>query len=382
MVDEDILGGDGETDGGAEIAASAVIADPADDALADNVDASCLSCGAPNAGVFCFNCGQKNDDLRRSIFLLARDFVEDTFSFDSRMWRTLGILAISPGIVPTRYAHGKRSRFTPPVRLFLVVSFLFFLSMGFTQTLFVAIEITAPKNQPEPPELAQVQEVVDKVIADKDAVDTDDVVAINCDMHAGLRFLVRATEIDNDLERWSKCAAQVRDIAEKELETAQTTPDPGGGSVMDAESAAFSKQILGRVTAGVTAAIEDPSAFNGAFNRWLPRVLFLMTPVLALILGIFIRGRDALFFDHMVLSLYHHAVGFAVVALMIFGTQLGIPGVGPIAFIGLFIYFILSLKNAYGRGWVKTIYTAVMASLLYQFFLVLAVALITVKIIL
>ncbi len=56
--------------------------------------------------------------------MLARDFIEDTFAFDSRMWRTLGLLASSPGVVPTNYSHGCRARYTPPVRLFLVVSFL------------------------------------------------------------------------------------------------------------------------------------------------------------------------------------------------------------------------------------------------------------------
>ncbi|MCK5749731.1 MAG: hypothetical protein KAH44_26180, partial [Oricola sp.] len=60
----------------------------------------CLACGGAISGPYCASCGQKNDDLRRSSFVLAKDFFKDTFGFDSRMWRTLGLLAASPGRVP------------------------------------------------------------------------------------------------------------------------------------------------------------------------------------------------------------------------------------------------------------------------------------------
>ena len=53
-----------------------------------------------------------------------------------------------------------------------------------------------------------------------------------------------------------------------------------------------------------------------------------MTPITALLMGVFIRGRDALFFDHMVMALYGHAVAFAVVGAAILLTQLGVPMVG------------------------------------------------------
>ncbi len=114
---------DGEAGEGSPDVSPAVVESA--EAAAGELSLACLSCGAASVAVFCANCGQKNDDLRRSIFLLARDFVEDTFSFDSRMWRTLGALVVAPGVVATNYAHGKRSRYTPPVRLFLVVSFIF-----------------------------------------------------------------------------------------------------------------------------------------------------------------------------------------------------------------------------------------------------------------
>lgn len=53
-------------------------------AVATGAAIGCLSCAAQIVGPYCANCGQKNDDMRRSLFVLFKDFVADTFSFDSR----------------------------------------------------------------------------------------------------------------------------------------------------------------------------------------------------------------------------------------------------------------------------------------------------------
>lgn len=62
-------------------------------AAASGAMLACLSCAATITGPYCANCGQRNDDLRRSTFVLFKDFIADTFSFDSRMWKTLGLMA-------------------------------------------------------------------------------------------------------------------------------------------------------------------------------------------------------------------------------------------------------------------------------------------------
>jgi len=83
------------------------------------------------------------------------------------------------------------------------------------------------------------------------------------------------------------------------------------------------------------------------------------------LLAIFIRGKDALLFDHLVLSLYLHAAAFAAVGVGILAASAGLPYAATIAvgFIGL--YFLIALKRAYGRGWIKTTVAAVLGGLLY-----------------
>jgi len=335
---------------------------------------ACLSCGAPTVGVFCANCGQKNDDLRRSLIFLARDFIEDTFSFDSRMWRTLGALVAAPGLVPTNYAHGKRSRYTPPVRLFLIVSFLFFLLLSVTQTLFVAIKV----GEADPGSNASLW------LKKSDEAQVGGVVAgaLDCDINASLSFFVRVSELDNDYERWAKCIDELSTAAESEIAKAQAETGADGVAALTEDEAGKLTAIFSEIAKGVSRAVEDPESFNAAFNYWLPRVMFLMTPVLAIILGLFIRGRDGLFFDHVVLSLYSHAVGFVLVGAAIVAAQAGVPVAGAAASAALLVYLALALKRAYGRGWIKTIYTAFMAGLLYQMILVTVVIAIVTNVVL
>lgn len=312
----------------------------------------CLACAAPTVGQFCANCGQKHDDMRRSIFLLGRDFVEDTFSFDGRMWRTLGLLAVSPGAVPKDYAHGKRSRFTPPVRLFLVISFLFFLTVSFTNTLFIGVDVTF-KDDPESNVTATVKMGEEEVTGE----------APGCGFNGKLKFFVKESDLNRDKERLDDCVTRVQEGAVEELENAENVIVGEIGTIDEEREQAA--ELMERIFTGINWAISNPREFNSAFNNWLTRGIFLMTPVLALILTVFIRGKDALIFDHMVLSLYTHAVAFVLIGIALVLAQIGVPFTGAISFIAVATYYLVVLKRAYGRGWIKTVWTAFMSGFLY-----------------
>lgn len=334
----------------------------------------CLSCAAKIAGPFCWNCGQKNDDMRRSTFVLFKDFIKDTFAFDSRMWRTLGLMAASPGAVPTNYSHGKRSRYTPPVRLFLVVSFLFFLVLSVTHTMFVAVEVRAKTAEEIAAEKAALETALAEAgpearaalertqINDAPGVITVDGDQSECDITASLRFFVRPQDLRVDEEKWRACSASITQAAQEEIKAGEELDElPVQAGVTEEDAA----RGFDRLMNGIDLIVANPVAFNNEINVWLPRVMFFMAPVLALILALFIRGRNALLFDHLVLSLYSHAMGFAIIGVAILLGQFGVPGVFPVAMSALGVYFVAALKRAYGRGWIKTVLTSVFAGLIY-----------------
>ena len=49
---------------------------------------------------------------------------------DSRLWRTLWYLLSRPGFLTREFFEGKRVRYLPPFRLYLVISVVFFLAVG------------------------------------------------------------------------------------------------------------------------------------------------------------------------------------------------------------------------------------------------------------
>lgn len=93
----------------------------------------CLNCGKPLASddVFCSYCGQKNIEKLNFASFIGQ-LVSGFFSYDSRFWSTFIPLLFKPGLVTKNYIKGKRARYVNPFQLYLQVSILFFLILGFT----------------------------------------------------------------------------------------------------------------------------------------------------------------------------------------------------------------------------------------------------------
>ena len=388
MIDDDMLDGEGDgvaPDAPPKVQPEALPAEKEAQSVETpiNNELLCLSCGAGTVGIFCTNCGQKNDDLRRSSFVLVRDFFRDTFGFDSRMWRTLGFLAVAPGIVASNYSAGKRSRYTPPVRLFLVVSFLFFLILSLTNTLIIAMAVTPSDVVDENKEVTvgSLEELATETSNDINVVFSaqlnDDAEPFSltssefdCQLSVQAKFFVRPKDLPEFGDLWERCANSIEERIAQGIEQQYQETD-----VVSKEDLQEQEEALGfmhRVIAGTTSAIENPASFNRAANTWLPRLMILMTPVLALILALFLRGKDALLFDHMVFGLYLHVAMFAIVGSSVLLGQLGVPQMGVVASLSIAVYYIIGLKRAYGRGWVKTIWTSLASGFLYVFILLFA----------
>jgi hypothetical protein len=92
----------------------------------------CLNCGAIVAGRFCQRCGQRHDPHVHTVRHFLREATEDLTHADSRVWSTLFALLFKPGFLTREFFAGKRARYLPPVRLYLVVSVLMFLMVSLT----------------------------------------------------------------------------------------------------------------------------------------------------------------------------------------------------------------------------------------------------------
>jgi hypothetical protein len=87
----------------------------------------CANCGAPLTGEYCAACGQRHEPHVHTLTHFAGEAFESITHADSRLWRTLGYLLAKPGRLTREFFDGRRARFLPPFRLYLVISLLFFL---------------------------------------------------------------------------------------------------------------------------------------------------------------------------------------------------------------------------------------------------------------
>ncbi len=92
---------------------------------------ACLDCGAVMKGLYCTECGQKNQELHQSLWRVLKDAFSATIILDNKLWRTLRRLFFEPGALAAEYAHGRRTSTIKPFRLYFVVSVLFFAALAF-----------------------------------------------------------------------------------------------------------------------------------------------------------------------------------------------------------------------------------------------------------
>lgn len=76
---------------------------------------------------YCPRCGQKDVDLHRPLVALLGEVLRETFEVDGRAARTVKTLFLAPGRLTSEFLAGHRRRYTPPFRLYLVISVVFFV---------------------------------------------------------------------------------------------------------------------------------------------------------------------------------------------------------------------------------------------------------------
>ena len=105
----------------------------------------CKSCQAEltlNAK-FCAQCGQDTKDYHQPLPQFLRDSLHELLDIDGRLWLTIRTLLLKPGVASLEFAQGMRTKYTPPLRLYLVISVLFLLAFSSFQHVYSGEDIAA-----------------------------------------------------------------------------------------------------------------------------------------------------------------------------------------------------------------------------------------------
>ncbi|HNP65327.1 MAG TPA: DUF3667 domain-containing protein [Woeseiaceae bacterium] len=87
----------------------------------------CSNCQSSLDGEYCSTCGQRNLDLEKPIWSLVGAVISETFEVDGRAASTVRTLFRHPGMLTGEFLAGRRVAYSPPLRLYLVFSIVFFL---------------------------------------------------------------------------------------------------------------------------------------------------------------------------------------------------------------------------------------------------------------
>lgn len=104
---------------------------------------TCANCGAPLTDEYCPRCGQSRAELKRPIIGLFTEALDGLWTWDGRLLTTFRQLFSRPGRVAREFVDGRRRSYTPPIRLYLIVSLLFFAAMAVSGVRIVAVNMTA-----------------------------------------------------------------------------------------------------------------------------------------------------------------------------------------------------------------------------------------------
>ncbi len=246
----------------------------------------CLNCGATLDGQYCGNCGQRAASRLISIWELLRDAFGDLLEFDSRLWRTLIPLMIAPGQLTRDYLRGRRTRYMPPFRMYLVLSIVFFLVAFFDprEELGILFEPQAPAASDS------------EINADDDAAD-----AAAVDTHGGTPGFEVSTQGDVDAD------CDFKDMDSEEMPAWMARR--------------FTPERLNAVCNRVVA--DKGKAFLRELLDNVPAALFVLLPLMALALKILYPLSKRFYVEHLLFVVHYHAFVFLVLTLQVFMSRTG-----------------------------------------------------------
>jgi len=270
--------------------------------------AECLNCGSRLSDSFsyCPQCGQANHDLNIPVRHLFEEAAEGIFHFDIKSLRTISTLTFKPGVITSEFIAGKRATYVAPVRLYIFISFLFFLLLSLSSA---GHRAESPTDSPS-----------------------------------------TTTEIT------------FYDINSKELRGLKPAQLD---SVMQAHG--MKRSFINRYFVRQLSRIEKEGTegFNHRLMKGISYMMFAVMPLFALFVFLLYRKKAVYYIGTLVFSIHYHCFVFLLLSVSLIVDRLA--DLSLIWLVPLFIcpvYLFLALRHMYGetrlRTWGKTLLVGVM----------------------
>jgi hypothetical protein len=310
---------------------------------------ACANCGAELAGDYCAACGQRHEPHVHTIGHFAAEAFESISHADSRLWRTLWLLFSRPGFLSREFFEGKRARYLPPFRLYIVLSVILVLLTSLA-TGDDAPGATAPAQAPAAAAdavAAPVAELASELAADIQPATSSAAGPAMSAPAADPKWVVNIDGLNQF------CAAF-------------ESPDSGEGNAEGRENI---RRFCTRIRS-------QPGELAEAVVHSVPRAMFVFLPAIAALMKLLYWRPKRYYVEHLLFLVHNHAAVFLVytlVALISFIPVLGdltpLFFFSALGYLGWYVY--RAMRTMYGQGRALTILKYI--TLLY-IYLIMAVA--------
>ena len=281
----------------------------------------CPNCGAEEVGKYCPNCGQSNKDYNKPLKEIFGDLL-DSINLDIRLVNTIFPFFFKPGFLTQEYFKGKRRRYVPPMRLYILFSVLFFFLAQFANM----------------DKIKGIGKASSEAVLDSTRQDS-----------TGNYVLSDSALLDRTLAG----------VSEEELDEIRN--DLMEDTSIDAATKEF---VVGGID--VTKNID---AVYGKFLKNISYILFVLMPFFALILAATLWRSRKLYVHHLIFSINFHSFVFGAASLIIILNRISperIDGYYAYLIWAIPLYLMFGIRRYYTKTYVKAFFKTFGIGFLYS----------------
>jgi hypothetical protein len=366
---------------------------------------NCLNCGEVLTGQHCSHCGQHATVRVLSLWGLVRDVIGDLLNADSRVWRTMLPLAFRPGLLTQEFLRGRRASYTPPFRMYLVLSLMFFVLASLSDPgSDVALQLddtganiqlrdggteeTTAAGSAEPGSAGEPAAVEATKPQSAGATGADAPRALDASELRLIDQIVRRLpepereELRKELETTLTEATPAERAA-----TAKVLADPCGEDTFKFDAGPVLERYEPRLREACRKIVADQQSFGRAMFENIPKMMFIFLPLIAAVMGVLYIRSGRYYVEHLLFVVHFHAffflAGIVVILLDRFADLLsggvaeavtvaqGLLGTALVLYSP--VYLLKAMRRVYEQSWWKTIPKFLLLGLAYFFSLVFTV---------
>lgn len=339
----------------------------------------CLNCGHVVEKHFCPECGQENIQVKEDAFHMVVHAVADYFHFEHKFFGTIKPLLLKPGKLTEAYVAGKRVSFIHPIRLYIFVSIVFFL-----------VVLSGQNKKQEEAKPSQAKSSNTKFTqAQKDSL-----IAVNVkQLNKAMKYVPMPktqkdsiiNEVKKDIQNGGTGERQDGWNSGKSIKFGGDWPKDSTVVQYEKNQAALSKNKRDGFLRHyfVKRSIElnkypnPKEKFLEDLMHNVPKMMFLILPIFALILKLVYITKKRYYFEHLIYSFHvHSAIFLAILSTMLLQWLTGLvydvsDWLSLLCMIYLFWYIYRSLRTFYGSTRWVTLLKMFFLFVCYNFVLVL-----------